>query len=335
MVRANNICIGTAFFHVEGHSLNLGKASYKEKLEAYYKCMIVFFASARKFHPEAKLVLFSNEKLPDSYTKLLDHYKVHQEILTSGDIKYCNKVDIENNFPGCLFTLDVIDYSNKKRELLDGCGSLMIFDSDCVFLNSIDGISSGIGGIDLKYSANHIENKQSRSSLSLIRHAMADKFCGPIIGPYYGGEFYGISVKLLDQIAGDIKNTVEYITSNKDTWGKFFTEEHILSIVYAMNEENIIDKRIIKRVWTTDTFHNIDGNEKEYKILHYPAEKNSFFQEIYDNIKNDTNLFENMLDEEVKEIALWPIKLRLNPPMLKKIKIMTKTKIKNFIKKFV
>jgi len=339
MVNMNksNTCISTAFFHVEGHAPNLGNTSQYKKLEAYYKCMVVFFASARRFNPESKLVLFSNDRLPDEYTKLLDSYNVFQEILKEEDIKYCN-MDLENNFPGCLFTLDVIEYCSKKKELHEDCDSIIICDSDCVFIDSINSYHSGVSGMVLDWDINRLINNQSRSSLSLIRYAITSESPegNNLVLPYYGGELYVISSDFLDKISGDIRKVVEYILYNKDQLGNFFTEEHILSIVFDLNRNQVIsDKKNIKRVWTADTFHNIEGNEKDYKILHYPAEKNSFFKSTFDKLSRNPEFFQGKSDDEVRNIMLLPIRLRLKPPIFKKIKIMSKTKIKNYLKKLV
>jgi hypothetical protein len=168
-------------------------------------------------------------------------------------------------------------------------------------------------------------NGQTKKSLSSIAFEFKNNVG---IIEFYGGEFYGLSNLMIKKISEDIKNFANYIKLNP-SYGNTFTEEHILSVIYALNKEKILDKnQIIKRVWTADTYTNIDDSENLYTILHYPAEKKKFFKKIYQNLQKNYDFFRDKSEDELKKIALSPIYKRLNPGLLNRIIIFAKTYIK-------
>lgn len=276
-------CISTAFFHTSGKSPNLGSTSEKEKLAVYYRCIVVFFLSAKKQYPKADLVLFTNSIPIDEYKAIFDEINLTIEVLNHNEITYANG-SISNSFPGCLFTLDVITYCAKKN-WDTSYTNLLIFDSDCIIRKPFKETSSNIKGIVIDYPKEHNVNGQTKISLTTISKEIW-KTTSTI--DYYGGEYYEIPLSKVNELSNDIDVVFKFLQNSIDTYGSQFTEEHILSIIFAKPHRNIEnDKSTIKRIWTANTFNNVDESDNMISVYHLPAEKNRLFRELFTKVQSN------------------------------------------------
>jgi hypothetical protein len=282
------ICIGTAFYLASGHAPNLRKSSEKNKLSIYYRCMVVFFASARRQYPSAELVLFTNAQPIDEYLAILQRFNVLIEILPINKITYVSG-ELSNSFPGCLFTLDVIDFCSSE-EWLAKHESLTLFDSDCIIRKPFQLPKEQIAGIKIEYPIDHCVNGQSRGMLSKISNIIFG-ITGEI--DYYGGEYYHIPASKLEGVSEYISEVYSFICNNEE-YGDIFTEEHIMSLVYAKYSEVLeSSSSVIKRIWTANTFNNIENTDNNISVFHLPAEKERLFTRYFESIMSDNDYFHN------------------------------------------
>lgn len=332
-------CFATAFYHTDGYAPNLGRLRNINKFENYYKCMVVMFATVRKQYQEARLILFTNRDIPSAYQEKLDSLKVATTVIPDNHARYVSDPYISNSFPGCLFTLDVIEHAAVSG-LAGEIETIFLLDSDCLALNSLDNVieqlasQDGIVGINLNYELSHDVNGQSRASLADIFNRLADSSGSTRVDAidYYGGEFYGFSAKMLPIISSATARYWDLIKQSPADWGNMFTEEHILSLIFnGMRDLIRVQPGIIKRTWTADNFQNIDGREDQYAILHLPAEKRNLFQSLYKAFEKDRAAFLHMPDEELRRV----VRMRMQAVMAPSLTHHVLSKTKGIFKKIV
>lgn len=323
-MKKNEICFGTAFYHAEGSAPNI--KTENNKFYKYYNCMVVLFSSIRKFYDKEDCVIFTDKQLPSKYKLILEKLKVRIMILNRKDIIFVNKFN--NKFPGCLFTLDVLSFFEKNRSLSQH-KTLCLLDGDVIMNKKITQLSSliseekKISGIILDYNIDKKTNGFSRTMLNTIYNEFYSTSKLNSEFKYFGGEFYYIDHEHINVINKEIKILCNFLENNNTKFGLNFTEEHLLSIVL----NNYLDKtiklnNIIKRLWTTNTYHNITGNELDYCFLHMPSEKEMFFQNTFKLLESNINFINDLNSIDYSKLIKSPINNRLNPPINRQIKII-------------
>lgn len=280
----NSLLFATAFYHASGRSPNAWTFSERSKLNMYYRCMVVCYASIRRLYPEAQLALFSNRELPDPFKGQLKSLAVSTLICES---RYVGDTAFKNGFPGCLYTLDVIEH----LALLPHCdfSSLILLDSDCIVRFRLDGLldklqseEGAIYAYEPGYPVNMVANGQSRASLTLALSYMSRQMIAPPL-QLYGGEFYALSAKSLAQLALRIEAFWTWMKAEGiNTFGDNLTEEHVMSVVLAQSGGAVHSaSKLIKRIWTASVFSTVDGSESGIPIWHLPSEKKKGFVQLY------------------------------------------------------
>lgn len=278
-----SILFATAFYHSSGKAPNAWTISERAKLEMYYRCMVVCYASLRRLYPQAHLVLYSNRELPDPFDTQLKSFGVVTEACAE---RYVGDKAFGNGFPGCLYTLDVIETLARKPPV--GIDTLVLIDSDCVVRQRLEGLEEfgqGAGRMvayEPGYPTNMVANGQSRASLTLALSYLSNHLIPDPI-PLYGGEFLLASIKSLPRLADNIERFWTWMrTQGRETFGDQLTEEHVLSAALADRDLDVRSTtRYVKRIWTADAFSTVDGNESAIAIWHLPAEKKKGFVSLY------------------------------------------------------
>ncbi|WP_417877415.1 hypothetical protein [Vibrio sp.] len=292
--------IATPFYY----SSNTTFVNSKNKsFEIYHNCIIQLFSQIKSLSKEEfDLMLFVNKDINSVFRDQLSTIGVR--IVIVEDCKYSDENNIKNKFPGCLFLLDSIRKVQKMS-----LGDVLFLDSD-IFVNK---------PIDLKLMFNDkvsfytipYENHRKvngRSVLELNSDSVINMKHNKSNVEYCGGEYVYIPRNKLDDVCERVEFWFDYYNSVKAS----ITEEHILSQVkHDLIDDScsISEQMILKRVWNTGRFNNIEGNEKNYILLHMPAEKDKGFKLTTDKIKNnklislnDFNLYRNRLMYLLKRI---------------------------------
>lgn len=327
----NKLVFATAFYHIEGESPNLKETNETSKYEKYYACIIVLFASIRKFYTEEKLILFSDKNITDKYHVLLQYYNVETIIINKNKLIYVNDDTLTNSFPGCLFTLDVLNMYTELCNIEKGA-QLCILDSDIIMRKKIN-ITNYMTGIEVPYPIMKKTNGQSRNDLyKIYKDYLVHNTVTIENFRYFGGELIIIPMETLNKISYKIDDIIKFIKSN-NSYGTIFTEEHILSIVFNIFTQDIKDHdNLIKRLWTADTYNNIVGDENNYCLLHMPAEKDSFFNKMYLELSKNNNYFNSLKLDEYLKLSLEAIDNLKNPSLKRYIKILFKKTYSKIIK---
>ncbi|MFC1705407.1 hypothetical protein ACFL59_01125 [Planctomycetota bacterium] len=331
-------CIATAFYRTKGTSPNLRAFSNEMRIRSYYQCMVVFFATARRFCSNEALVLFANDPIPPKYKVHLDRVGVSVVVVPAHEIVYCSDSEITNQFPGCLFTLDVIRFFSRSQ-LHEEYASLLLFDSDCFFIDGLDDLigslvdNGQVAGIPLDgYGVNHCVNGQTRASLSLLLAGMSQESDVRLLR-YYGGEFYGFASSLADVLSEEIGRCFAYVKSKVGVFGNTYTEEHIMSLVMNLRGDMLYagSDRAIKRVWTADNYSNVDGTESSYSVLHLPAGKDKFFKNVFGRIEKAPLFLSEIPNNALRDLVMAHIESSAAPS----IRRMLKNSIKGIAKRLL
>ena len=278
-----SLMFATAFYHAKGRSPNAWTFSEQSKLNMYYRCMVVCYASLRRIYAEATLSLFTNRELPEPFYGQLKLLGVNTVYCTS---RYVDDTAFKNGFPGCLYTLDVIEYLSKQQ-----CdfSKLILLDSDCVVRNRLDGMLDALESeedasyaYEPGYPVNMVANGQSRATLTLaLSYFSGQMVMNPI--PLYGGEFYALNTKTLPGLAAHIDSFWTWMkTEGIKTFGDDLTEEHVMSVALAQYGGKVHDASgLVKRIWTASVFSTVDDSESAIPVWHLPSEKKKGFVKLY------------------------------------------------------
>ena len=293
-----SLLFATAFYHAKGKSPNAWTISEQSKLNMYYRCMVVCYASLRRLYQEAQLVLFTNQELPEPFNSQLQLLGVKTVFCAS---RFVDDSEFSNGFPGCLFTLDVIEHLAKVQ--LTDFDYLILLDNDCIVRHRLDEMIEDMVGNQVVYAyepgypVNMVANGQSRATLTLALSYMQGQMISTPIA-LYGGEFYAIPAKLLPDIAQYIQTFWDWMRiEGKAIFGDHLTEEHVMSVAIAMSTNNVRSAGMcVKRIWTTKHFSTVDGSESAIPVWHLPSEKKKGFAKLY-RYWVEFNGFYGILDE--------------------------------------
>ncbi|TXT25671.1 MAG: hypothetical protein FD134_914 [Gallionellaceae bacterium] len=280
----SSLLFATAFYHAAGRSPNAWTFSEQSKLAMYYRCMVVCYASIRRLYPQAQLALFTNRELSEPYSGQLRSLGVSTVICAD---RYVGDRTFRNGFPGCLYTLDVIEHLALHPR--SDFSSLILIDSDCIFRYRLGGMPDNLAsGCEACYAyapgypVGMVVNGQSRATLTLaLRYFSGQMAASPI--QLYGGEFYGLAATSLPKLAARIEAFWAWMkTQGAATFGDSLTEEHVMSVVLAQTGDTVHSANgLIKRIWTASAFSTVDGSEAGLPVWHLPAEKKKGFAKLY------------------------------------------------------
>lgn len=257
-----------------------GDASSAKKKLIYWRCVLVFFTLAHhhcKSRDDIKLCLFTNvETLP---------------VVDGIDLRaYLEKLDVKiikleyrwrPQFPSRewynqFYVFDILDYFEVHAEEHD---HFIVADSDCLVVDDLAAlfdtvISSGYLAIDVKTSPDEDINGINRRAAALLYGALGGTR-QPLIAPYFGGEFFGISGRLLGPILAISRDAFQINNRRASSGLSYLTEEaHLLS--YAFVQLDIIEQNadlFVRRIWTTWKSNNTELADLGLLIWHVPAEK--------------------------------------------------------------
>ena len=302
----SSLLFATAFYHAEGRSPNAWTFSEQSKFNMYYRCMVVCYGTLCRLYPKAQLTLFTNRELPEPFNGQLKSLAVNTVICAS---RYVDDNAIKNIFPGCLYTLDVIEHlANQQCDF----SKLILLDSDCVVRSRLDDMLDRLEReeeaiyvyeTDYRKSVSLVANGQSRASLTLaLSYFSGQMIACPIT--LYGGEFYAFNASLLPKLAMHIDAFWAWMkTEGIKIFGDTWTEEHVMSAVLAQYGGNVHSASgMVKRIWTAAVHSTVDGSESGLPVWHLPSEKKKGFVKLYQYWMSH-NGFDKLSDDEFRSLV--------------------------------
>lgn len=257
-----------------------GATILQSKKLIYWRCVMVFFTLANqhiKNRNDVRLCLFTNAvNLPNLYGVDLRQY------LSSLGVQIIPLAyRWRPNFPikhwyNQFYVFDILDYFEIHAEYSD---HFIIADSDCFVAADLnptfeslkqDGYLTLNVGLDADENINGISRREAATI-----YGMFGGLKQPLIAPYFGGEFFGISGALLGHFLAIGRDAMRINNRRAGSGMIYFTEEaHLLSYIFIQLNVSVSNAdRYIRRIWTSWRFNNTSRDDLNLAVWHVPSEK--------------------------------------------------------------
>ncbi len=265
------------------------KSSSQSHQNIYWRCLIVFYITSRRFNKEEKHILFTNvRQLPSvdgrDISAMLQELDV--EVIHT-DFKYKTPKNYYSVFQNQFYEFSILEYIAAKNQCLED--QYLILDSDCIFIKPVKKLfdaASPTGFISFEddVAPDYVINKLSRNDMKSIYEELLGKKLEEIPS-YHLGEFLLSSVKNIKQFYEDFKVLWPQLIERHNAGLKKFNEEaHTLSFLYFKNGFRASKvNTFMKRIWTNPLFYrNVSASDVDLCIWHLPSEKTFGINRLYD-----------------------------------------------------
>jgi hypothetical protein len=272
------------------------KSSSKEHQDIYWRCLIVFFITSKRFNKSEKHLLFTNvTHLPfvdgRNVRRIFDELEV--EIIFT-DFKYKTPPGYYGMFQNQFYEFSILEHIATHNHHADDL--YLITDADCIFLKPAKDLfnaakPNGFISFEDDVLPDYVINGLSRNDLkTLYEELLNDEITE--IPSYHLGEFLLSSVHNIRRLFEDFTALFPQLIERHDQGLKKFNEEaHTLSYLYFKNgfrasKENIY----LKRIWTNPLFYrNVEPTDVDKYIWHLPSEKMFGLMRLYKFFINHSN----------------------------------------------
>ena len=281
------------------------EASGDQRRILYWKCVAVFFATSVRCNPDAKHLLYTNDKRP----VIIDNLDLKQFLTDlTVDIRYVPfkhfkpPAGYSKIFKNAFYKLDVMRELGMEKE--DEVNILL--DSDCVYTKQNDELikllqNNEVLIYDVYQSYKGTKGKYQQVRVKLGRLYKEINPAYPKTEPtQFGGEFVAATSKNFKIIADLLEEAFNLILSKfKDQPLRLDDDRRILdgmefltSYVYnSMPLQFFNAKDYISRIWSSLKFANAVKEDTRLTIWHLPSEKTQGFPLVYRKIINKKSLF--------------------------------------------
>lgn len=278
----------------ESHFPQTGKLSSSAAHQnIYWRCVLVFFITSKRFNKEEKHVLFTNVKqLPvvdgRNVKTLLEELDV-QIVFT--DFKYKTPKGYYGAFQNQFYEFSILEHIARHHE--NPKDQFMVLDSDCIFLKPVAGlfeVASADGFISFEDEVNpdYVINGLSRSHMKQLYEELLEQKIVEMPS-YHLGEFLLCSTENIRKIYSDFEQLWPVLLHrNAAGKTKFNEEAHTLSYLYFKNGFRAHqDNHYMRRIWTNPLFYReVRSTDVDLMIWHLPAEKTFGLYRLYDYLLN-------------------------------------------------
>ena len=280
-------------------------SSSKSHQDIYWRCLLLFFISSRRFNKAEGHILFTNvKKLPvvdgRSVSALLRELGV-QTIFT--DFKYKTPKGYYGAFQHQFYEFSILEHIAKNSNAPND--HYLIVDSDCLFLKPADPLfaaaaPSGFISFEDEVKPDYVINGLSRNDLKeLYEELMGGRLTE--IPSYHLGEFLLCSVGNIKKIFADFEKLWPQLLMRHAAGLKKFNEEaHTLSYLYFKNGFRAAAQNpFMRRIWTNPLFYReVRASDVDLALWHLPAEKTFGLHTLYKIFMDSTADFGFGLSDE-------------------------------------
>lgn len=271
-------------------------SSSQNHQDIYWRCLILFFITSRRFNKSEKHVLFTNVKrLPvvDGRRMSVVLEALEVEVVFT-DFKYKTPKGYYGSFQNQFYEFSILEqiasFNSNDKDLY------LVLDSDCIFLKPVQDLfneaaSSGFISFEDHVAPDYVINGLSRNDLKDIYQDLLQTKLDETPS-YHLGEFLLCSVENMKRFYGDFKQLWPQLLQRHENGMKKFNEEaHTLSYLYFKNGYRAsASERYMKRIWTNPLFYrNVEQSDTSLSIWHLPAEKTFGLFRLYDLFLNQYN----------------------------------------------
>lgn len=273
----------------ESHFPQTGRlSSTAEHQLIYWRCIVVFYLTSRRFNRNNPHILFTNAvgvpKVDGIDVEAM--LKALEVKIVRTPFGYKTPKGYYKAFQNQFYEFSILEY-------ISGAGYLtsdrfLIVDSDCVFLRSAETLFeaaevTGFLSFEDEVSAEYVINGLSRSDLrALYRELLGESV--PDMPAYHLGEFLLSSAGNIRKISQDFRELWPQLLERQAAGlPKFNEEAHTLSYLYYRNGLRPQPRGShMKRIWTNPLFYrNVEAGDGDLVLWHLPAEKTFGFIRLF------------------------------------------------------
>lgn len=257
-----------------------GPSSEKSSHLIYWRCVLVFFTLAKKQisgRDDVRLCLFTNvARLPVVDGVDLGPYLEKLEVdIIQIDFRWRPRFP-QRAWYNQFFVFDILDYFEVHAHDQD---HFIVADSDCLAVASLEPmfatlVEDGYLTIDVATEPDENINGITRRHAATL-YGVLGGFKQPLVAPYYGGEFFGISGRYLGSFLALSRDAFAINNRRAESGMAYLTEEaHVLSFVFLQLGVTAANAdRYVRRIWTTWKSNNTRLSDLDLPVWHVPAEK--------------------------------------------------------------
>ncbi len=267
------------------------KSSSQNHQNIYWRCLILFYATSKRFNKEEKHLLFTNVKhLPHVDGKLIANILAELQVeVIFTDFKYKTPKGYFGMFQNQFYEFSILEYIAESKGNSDD--QYLVVDSDCIFLKPAKDMftkasEKGFMSFEDDCTTELVIHGLSRKDMKLLYEDLLNKKIDEIPG-YHLGEFLLGSVKNIQTIfAGFLELWPELIRRHNAGLPKFNEEAQTLSYLYYKNGFKANPARnVMKRLWTNPVFYrNVEPTDIDLVLWHLPSEKTYGLADLYNEL---------------------------------------------------
>ena len=267
-----------------------GEKSSGEKHQAiYWRCVLLFYATSRRYNQQEKHVFYTNVKrLPKLDGRdVNDMLKDLNVDIVFTDFKYKTPKGYFGMFQNQFYEFSILEHiaqTGKNPE-----DQYLILDSDCIFIKPaatlFEAATTNYGFLSFEddCTTDLVIHGLSRRDMKDLYEDLLKKEVKQIPG-YHLGELFLASVKNVRQLfAGFLELWPELTRRFEQGLPKFNEEAQTLSYLYYKNGFEASPRRdLMKRIWTNPVFYrDVAATDTELIVWHLPSEKTYGLADLY------------------------------------------------------
>lgn len=267
------------------------KSSGQKHQNIYWRCLLLFFATSRRFNKDQQHLLFTNVKtLPRVDGKSVKSMLEDMEVVTIyTDFKYKTPKGYFDLFQNQFYEFSILEYIVSHNTTQQD--QYLILDSDCIFTRPVADLFdeaeiTGFISFEDPCTTELVIHGLSRINMQQLYQELSGLPVNEIPG-YHLGEFFLASVKNITIIfEGFMELWPELMRRHEAGLPKFNEEAQTLSYLYYKNGFKASTKtNYLKRIWTNPVFYrNVAPSDVDVAIWHLPSEKTFGLARLYQTL---------------------------------------------------
>ncbi|RYE28325.1 MAG: hypothetical protein EOP42_17185 [Sphingobacteriaceae bacterium] len=263
-------------------------SSSQKHQNIYWRCVLLFYASSKRFNKQEKHVFFTNvPELP-----IVDNINI-KKVLADLDVEviytdfnYQTPKGYFGSFQNQFYEFSILEHIAQNNQNLQD--NYLIVDSDCIFVKPVQRLfeaaaPQGFISFEDPVKPDFVINGLSRNDLKTLYQELLETEIHEIPS-YHLGEFLLCSVKNIQKIYADfIELWPKLLERNANVQMKFNEEAHTLSYLYFKNGFRAsTDASFMRRIWTNPVFYReVRKSDTDLILWHLPSEKIFGIQKLY------------------------------------------------------
>lgn len=286
-------------------------SSRPEFQEVYWRCIALFFLTARAHNPQHPLQLYCNrpvaEAAPPRIAALLGRLGVRELTLP---LTHRLPPEAASRWGNVFYELDILAHF----AACDDAPSLLLADSDCIWRRPFAPFEARLRNEgcllytlqprDQKnYQGDVLINGMSRRRMAELAESLFGR--GPVGEmPYQGGEFSAFTRAWCHSALPLARRLWQHARAEAMAPDDVRTEEHVWTIIAAaMGVRPSGANDIIRRIWTNFDAANARPEDLDLTLWHLPAEKKFGFRRMWQAIEAGETPPEALPPETLNEMT--------------------------------